>query len=53
MKKTVSRKREAYKAMCQNSTEGNKRRYEGLRNKARKAVSKAMREWTDKMLTEL
>ena len=30
----VSRKKEADKAMCQNSTEKNKRRYESMKNKA-------------------
>ena len=38
VKEAVSRKKEVHKAMCQNSTEENKRRY-----KAQKAVSKAMR----------
>ena len=37
----VSRKKEAHKAMCQNSTEENKRRHKSMKNKA---VSKAMRE---------
>ena len=44
MKEAVSRKKEAHKAMCQNSTEENKGRYESMKNKANKAVSKAMRE---------
>ena len=39
--------------MCQNSTEENKRRYESLTNKARKAVSKAMRGNAEEALTEL
>ena len=34
MKEAVSRKKEAYSAMCQNSTEENKRRYKSLKNKA-------------------
>ena len=42
VKETVSRKKEAHKAMCQNSTLENKRRYEGMKNKANEAVSKAM-----------
>ena len=46
----VSRKKEAHKTMCQNNTEKNKRRYEGMRNKA---VSKAMREKAEEELTEL
>ena len=43
MKEVVSRKK-AHKAVCQNNTEENKRRHESMRNKAKKAVSKAMRE---------
>ena len=38
-----SRKREVQKAMCQISTEENKRRYKSMKNNAKKAVSKAMR----------
>ena len=53
VKKVVSRKKEAYKAMCQNSTEQNNRRCKSMKNKAKKAVSKAMREKTEKALTEL
>ena len=39
--------------MCQNSTEENKGRYKSIRNKANKAVSKAMREKAAEALTEL
>ena len=53
MKEAVSRKNEARKAMCQNSTEDNKRRYKNLKNKTKKAVSKAMREKDEDGLTEL
>ena len=53
MKEAVSRKKDAHKAMCQNSTEENKRRYKSLKNKAKKAVSKAMTEKTEKVLSEL
>ena len=38
--------------MCRYSTEENRRRYEGMKNKAKKAVSKAMREKTEEALTE-
>ena len=44
MKEAVSRKKDAHKAMCQNSTEENKRRHESMKNKTTKSVSKAMRE---------
>ena len=42
VKDAVSRKKEAHKAMCQNSTE-NKRRCESMKNKSNKVVSKGMR----------
>ena len=48
MKDLVSRKKDAYKTMCQNGTYENKRRYNSMKNKAKKAVSKAMREMADK-----
>ena len=43
VKEAILRKKEAHKAMCQKSTKENKRRYKSLKNKAKKAVSKAMR----------
>ena len=49
----VSGKKEAHKAMCQNSTEENIRRYENMKNKANKAVSKATKEKAGEVLTEL
>ena len=52
VKEEISRKKESHKAMCQNSTEENKRRYKSLKNKAKKAVSKAMREKTEEVHTE-
>ena len=53
VKESVVRKKEAHKAMCQNSTEENKRRYKSMKSKANKAVSKAMRETAEEALTEL
>ena len=38
VKEAVSRKKDAHKAMCQNSTEENKRRYKSMKNKAKKSV---------------
>ena len=49
----VSRMKEAHKALCQNSTEENKRRYKSMKYKANKAVSKAMRKKAEEVLTEL
>ena len=53
VKGTVSRKKDAHKAMCQNSIEENKRRYKSMKNKAKKAVSKTFREKAEEALTEL
>ena len=53
VKEAVSRKKEAHKAMCQNNTVKNKRRYKNMQNKAKKIVSKVMREKVEEALTEL
>ena len=52
MKEAVSRMKDAYKTMCWTSTEENKGRFKGMRNKAKKAVSKTMRGKADGALTE-
>ena len=52
VKEAVSRKK-ARKVMSQNSTEENKRKHKSLKNKAKKAVSKAMREKAEEAFTEL
>ena len=44
VKVAISRKNDAHKAMCQDNTEENKGRYESMKNKAKKAVSIAIRE---------
>ena len=49
-KKAVSRKKETHKAICQNSMEN--KRYKSLKNKEKKAASKAMREKVEEALTE-
>ena len=41
MKEAFSRRKDAHKAMCRNSTKENKRWYKSMNNKAKKAVSKA------------
>ena len=53
MKEADSRMKETHRAVCLNCTEDNKRRYESLKNKAKKAVSKALREKYEQALTEL
>ena len=44
VKEAVSRKKDAHKVKCQNNTEENKRMYKSMKNKAKKAVSRSMRE---------
>ena len=53
MKKAMVRNKDAYKAMCINSTVESKNRYEGMKNKTAKVVSRAIREKAGGMLTEL
>ena len=53
VKEAISRKKDAHKAMCQSSTEENKRRYKSMKNKVNKAVSQVMREKAEEALTEL
>ena len=53
VKEAVPRKKDAHKARCQSRTEENKRRGKSIKNKAKKAVSKAMREKAEEALTEL
>ena len=52
MKSAVSRKKDMHKAMCQITTEENKRRYEGIKNEAKKAISKATKEKAEEVLPE-
>ena len=51
VKKAVSRK-DAHMVLCQNNAEENKRSYKSVKNRARKAVSKAMIEKAEELLTE-
>ena len=53
LKEAVLVMKEAHTAMCQNSTEDNKRRYKRMKNKGKKAVAEAMREKAEDVLTEL
>ena len=52
VKEAVSRKKDAHKAMCQNNIEENENRHKSMKNKAKKAVSKAMGEKADEAHTE-
>ena len=53
VKEAVSRKKDAHRAMCQNNAVEKKRRYRSMKNKAKKAVSRAIRERAEEVLTEL
>ena len=52
MMESVERKKDAHKTMCWNSAEENKRRCKSMKNRAKKAVSKAMREKVEDTLIE-
>ena len=52
LKKAFSRKKYAHKPMCRNSND-NKRKHKSKKNEVKKAVSKAMREKAEVVLTEL
>ena len=45
--------KERCKAICQISTGKTKRRYRSMRNNARRAIKRAIREMADETLTEL
>ena len=53
VKEAVSRKEDAHKVVCWDHFEENKRRYEIMKNRAKKAVSKAMRKKAEEPYTEL
>ena len=46
-------KQDAHEATCRNSSDENRNRYNGMKNKANKSVSKAMRKKVEERLTEL
>ena len=49
---TMSRKKDLYNSMCRNCARENKKRNKIMKNKARKVVSKAMREKSEEVLCE-
>ena len=53
MNEAISRKKEAHVAMCRNRTMENKMKDKCMKNKAKKAVSKAMKEKAEVELTDL
>ena len=52
MKEACSRKKDAHKVMCLNNTNEKKRRYKSMKNKAKKAVLRAMGDNAEEVLTE-
>ena len=52
MKEAISTKKVAHRSVCRNSTE-NRNMHKSTKNKAKKAVSKAMREKAEEVITEL
>ena len=53
MKEAMSGKKVVHKAIHRKSTEANKENFKGMNNKARKAVSKAMRVTAEEVLDDL
>ena len=53
MKEAILQQKLAHKAKCMNSNDENKNRYESMKNKAKKVISKPMREKAEEVITEL
>ena len=49
----IARKKDAHKEMCKSRTEANKARYKNMKNRAKKVVTKAMKEAAERELREL
>ena len=52
VKKAIARKKDAHKEMYKSGTEANKARYKNMKNRAKKVVTKAMKEAAEQELTE-
>ena len=52
MKKAIARKKDVHKEMYKSGTEANKARYKNMKNRAKKVVTKAMKEAAEQELTE-
>ena len=52
-KEVIARKKDAHKEMCKSRTEANKARYKNMKNRAKKVVTKAMKEAAERELREL
>ena len=44
VKEAIARKKDVHKEMCKSGTEANKARYKNMKNRAKKVVTKAMKE---------
>ena len=53
VKEAIARKKEVYKELCKDRTEENKARYKTMKNRAKKAVAKAMRKEAEQELCKL
>ena len=53
VKEAIARKKDAHKEMCKSGTEANKARYKNMKNRAKKVVTKAMKEAAEQELREL
>ena len=52
MKKAIARKKDVHKEMCKSGTEGNKARYNNMKNRTKKVVVKAIKEVAERELSE-
>jgi len=50
VKEAIARKKDAHKEMCKSGTEANKARYKNMKNRAKKVVTKAMKETAEREL---
>ena len=53
VKEAIARKKDAHKEMCKSGTEVNKARYKNMKNRAKKVVTKTMKEEAEWELREL
>ena len=52
MKEAIARKKDAHKEMRKSGTEANKARFRNMKNRAKKVVTKAMKEAAEQELRE-
>ena len=52
VKEAIARKKDAHKEMCKSGAEANKARFKNIKNRAKKVVTKAMKEAAEQELRE-